>query len=168
VFNILGPLANPAGAPHQVLGVFDETLMESMAEVLLRLGAERALLVHGRDGLDEVSLCAPTRILVVADRAIQEEIFDPRSLGFSFCAPERLAGGDALENAGILRAILEGEQGPRRDVVVLNAAAALRAAGRVEDFAAGVDLARRSLDEGRAREVLRRYVDFTHRAGEAT
>ncbi len=122
IFNILGPLANPAGANMQLLGVYDENLVEPLAKVLYNLGVKRAMVVHGHDGLDEVSLTASTTVCEVSGGSLNSFFLDPRQFGFSLCRPEDLRGGDAEENAAIARAVLTGQPGPRRDIVLLNAA----------------------------------------------
>jgi anthranilate phosphoribosyltransferase len=157
VFNILGPLTNPAGARRQLLGVYDPRLAPVIAEVAGRLGAERALVVHGHPGMDEVSASGPTTVAeydAASGETVRVTEFTPESVGIVRGSLSDLAGGDAAENAAILRSLLEGEHGPRRDVVLLNAAAALLAAGKAEDLAHGVTLARVSIDEGRALTAL--------------
>lgn len=132
-FNLLGPLANPAGAPYQVMGIYDGSLVETVARALAALGTKGALVVHGSDGLDEVTLTGTTSIARVrADGRVESETLDPRDLGLRFCALEDLRGGEPAENARITRAILDGERSARRDAVALNAAAALVAAGKGE------------------------------------
>ena len=140
VFNILGPMTNPAGARRQLIGVFDGAWTERIASALGRLGSERALVVHGSDGLDEITITGPTRVSEL----------DPRDLGFSYASADTLAGGDAAANAATLRSVLGGADGPRRDIVVINAAAALVASGSAPDMPPGVDLARESIDSGEA------------------
>ncbi len=125
IFNILGPLANPAGANLQLLGVYDETLVEPLAQVLANLGVKRAMVVHGHDGLDEVSLCGSSTICEVNEGKLNSFFLDPRQFGFEICRPKDLVGGDPKENAEIARKILEGEKGPKRDIVLLNAAVCL-------------------------------------------
>jgi anthranilate phosphoribosyltransferase len=167
VFNILGPLTNPAGAKRQLLGVYDPALAPVMAEVAGRLGAERVLVVHGHPGMDEVSASGPTTVAEFdADRGdvVVSEI-DPEQMGIAKSTIEEIAGGDAAENAAITRAVLEGEHGPRRDVVLMNAAAALLAAGEVEDFAEGVVAARGSIDGGKALAVLESLISTSRRLG---
>jgi anthranilate phosphoribosyltransferase len=160
VFNLLGPLANPAGARRQLLGVADGALVRRLAEVLLRLGAERALVVHGEDGLDELTVTGPSRVCELRGGALLEYSVTPESLGLKRADPASLAGGDAAANAQILKRVLGGEPGPRREVVVLNAAAALVAAGRTDGLASGLELARESLDSGRAAGALEKLVRF--------
>jgi anthranilate phosphoribosyltransferase len=156
VFNILGPLTNPAGAKRQLLGVYDARLAPIMAEVAGRLGAERVLVVNGHPGMDEVSGSGPTTVseFDAETGAVRTYEITPESVGIARGTLADIAGGDAAENAAIVRTVLGGEVGPRRDVVVLNAAAALLAAGKATDLAEGVALARASIDSGRARAAL--------------
>ncbi len=163
VFNLLGPLTNPAGASAQVVGVYSDALVEKLAEVLSCLGVRRALVVHGSDGLDEITLSGPTRIAEVRDSKIRTYEVTPEQFGIQRATLADLAGGDAAENANIIRSVLAGERSPRRDVVVLNAAAALVAAGRVDHLSDGVPLAAAAIDSGRARERLEQLVAFTQR-----
>jgi anthranilate phosphoribosyltransferase len=166
-FNLLGPLVNPAAAPHQVIGVYDGRLLPKLGEVLQELGTRRALLVHGDDGLDELSVCAPSHTLLV-EKGRREGRVDPAELGLGPHPPRALKGGDARENAAILREVLEGKKGARRDAIVLNAAAALQVAGLVEDLQEGVTRAAESIDRGDADAVLSAYSDFTHEYGTRT
>ncbi|MEJ5364632.1 MAG: anthranilate phosphoribosyltransferase [Desulfosoma sp.] len=161
IFNMLGPLTNPAGANCQVLGVYAPELTEMFAKALQRLGARRAFVVHGHDGLDEITVCAPTRVTELQDGLLRTYDLDPERILGRTADPEALRGGSPQENAKILRSILEGAAGPRRDVVVLNAAAALVAAGSAEDLKEGVRLAEQSLDSGAARAKLDALVRFT-------
>ena len=156
VFNILGPLTNPAGAKRQLLGVYDAALAPIMAEVAGRLGAERVLVVNGHPGMDEVSASGATTVAEydAAVGAVRTYEVTPESVGISRGTLADLAGGDAAENAAIVRSILSGQAGPRRDVVLMNAAAALLAAGKAADLAEGVALARHSIDSGRAMAAL--------------
>ncbi len=150
VFNLLGPLANPAGVRRQVVGVYSRAVMELVAGALAELGAERAWVVHGSDGLDELSVCAPTLVIEVRDgRTMGETVVDPEALGIRRASHAELAGGDAQENAARLRAILAGEErSAAADAVALNAAAALVVAGAAPDLAAGLERSRSSLAEG--------------------
>ena len=154
VFNILGPLTNPAGATRQVIGVYAPELTESLCQVLQTLGSTRAYVVHGEDGLDEITLTGKTRISELYRGRVQTFDFDPRDLGFSLCDGADLKGGDVETNGKITMAILGGEKGPRRDIVLLNAAAALVVAGRTDSPEEGAELARQSIDSGRAMEKL--------------
>ncbi len=159
LFNRLGPLTNPMRPRRQLLGVGQPDALSSLARALLALGVERAWVVHGEDGLDEVSSCADTRVLAIEEGAILERVLRAGEL-VPRARPEDLAGGDAAENAAITRAVLAGEAGPRRDVVLLNAGAALLVAGLAADPAEGVRLAAKSLDSGAARDLLARWVAF--------
>ena len=162
VFNVLGPLTNPAGAKRQLIGVFAADLTETMAGVLQTLGSERAFVVHGHDGLDEITLTGPSRVTQLLDGAITTYEVSPQDFGMDCVDAQTLAGGDAAENASILTAVLEGEVGPRADVVALNAAAAIVAGGMAEDLAAGVEAARVSISSGQARESLTRLCSVSH------
>lgn len=162
IFNLLGPLTNPAGAGSQVVGVFGAELVRPVAEALSRLGVKRAFVVHGEDGLDEISTTAPTKIAEVRDGAITERIVTASDdFGLPQADASELAGGERDECALILQRILEGQHGARRDIVLANAAAALVAAGHAEDFQAGVAAAAESIDSGAARDRLKQFVDFT-------
>jgi len=165
VFNILGPLTNPAGAKRQLLGVYDARLAPIMAEVAGRLGAERVLVVNGHPGMDEVSASGPTFVAEFDADAGDVRTYEivPESVGVARSTLIDIAGGDASANAAMVRAVLEGEHGPRRDVVLLNAAAALLAAGDAADLAEGVVKARQSIDSGRALESLDRLVAASRR-----
>jgi anthranilate phosphoribosyltransferase len=162
IFNVLGPLTNPVGARRQLVGVFDEELVLPIAETLRALGSERALVVHGSDGLDELSPCNPSTCADVTPAGVTVSTIEPSALGFAPSRIEDLAGGDGAANAELLRALLAGELGPRRDAVTLNAGAALVAAGRAADLAAGIALAVSAIDDGRARLTLERLVEFTN------
>jgi anthranilate phosphoribosyltransferase len=161
IFNVLGPLTNPAFARRQVLGVYADHLVEVVARVLLALGAEHAIVVHSRDGLDEISVSAPTRVCEVRDGSIHDYEIAPSDLGIDVHAIEELAGGDASENARIARAILDGEEGARRDVVVANAGAALYVSGAAATLREGVKLARAALANGAARAKLEELIAAT-------
>jgi anthranilate phosphoribosyltransferase len=165
VFNILGPLTNPLAPAVQVLGVFDPAVAELVAGALAELGVERAFVVHGAGGLDEVSLCGPSLVWEVRAGAIRPRTLDPAELGFARAGVEALAGGAPPENASLVRAVLQGAQGPRRDAVILNAALALLAAGRAESLAEAVRLATQTLDSGAALDRLEALVSFTRRFG---
>jgi anthranilate phosphoribosyltransferase len=162
IFNVLGPLTNPVGARRQLVGVFDEALVLPIAETLRALGSERALVVHGSDGLDELSPSNPSTCADVTPEGVTVGTVDPRALGLEPSRTEELAGGDAPHNARLLVALLDGERGPRRDAVVLNAGAALVAAGRADTLADGLALAAAAIDDGRARLTLDRLVEFTN------
>lgn len=162
VFNILGPLTNPAGAQVQVLGVYDEALTDMMARVLGSLGCQAAFVVHGADGLDELSTTGPNRVARLQDGQVRTFTLDPLELGLPRATSADLEGGDAQENAAIFRAVLAGEPGPRRDVVLLNAAAALVAGGLADDLSGGLCLAALSIDSGAAQDKLDALVAFTN------
>ena len=156
IFNLVGPLANPACVRHQLLGVFAADRTATLARVLARLGSESVWVVHGADGMDELSTTGPNRIAMLSRGEIREERLDPRDVGLPRARLEDLAGGSAGENAARIRAVLAGEKGPARDVVVLNAAAALVVGGAVPDLEAGLEAAAESIDSDRARRVLER------------
>jgi anthranilate phosphoribosyltransferase len=159
VMNCLGPLLNPAGARRQLVGVYARALVEPIAAVLGALGSERALVVHGSDGLDEITTTGPSFAALLERGAVHAFAIEPEALGVARARPEDLRGGDAAENARIARAVLEGETGPRQDVVALNAGAALWVAGEASDLAAGLALARRSLASGAAKAKLAALVE---------
>jgi anthranilate phosphoribosyltransferase len=157
VFNILGPLCNPAGARYQALGVADGGLATKMADVLQRLGVERAIVFHAADGMDELSVASPSFVIEInGDR--KEYELDPADLGLGRAPVQSMRGGGPEENARLAREVLGGAKGPRRDVVLLNAAAALRAAGLANDWKDGIGLAAEAIDSGRVVEVLERWV----------
>lgn len=162
IFNILGPLTNPAGADRQVLGVYREELVETLASVLVRLGCKRGFVVHGRDGMDEVTLSAPTRVGEIRDGGVSLYTVEPEDFGLTRCELADLQGGDAGENAVIVRDVLAGKKGPKRDVVLLNAAFALVAAGVAADVPEGLDAAAEAIDSGRAQEKLEGLVRLTN------
>jgi anthranilate phosphoribosyltransferase len=161
VFNVLGPLANPAGARDGVFGVYSAELARTYAEALAGLGARRALVVHGSGAIDELSPAGPNLVVEVVDGDIRESQLDPRHLGMAPADPGELRGGTPPENAAAIRRVLEGEPGPRRDAVVLNAAGALVAAGVADALADGVVLAARALDTGEAGATLEQLVGFS-------
>ncbi len=165
VFNLLGPLTNPAGAPRQLIGVFDGDYIERVGGALAELGCERAMVVSGRDGMDEISTMAPTDVAEVRDGALTRYTIDPGELGFSPPAPDNLAGGEPADNAATIRSILAGEDGPRRDLVVLNAAAVITVAGEADDLREGIARAAQSIDSGSAAERLEAFVAGTRRLG---
>jgi len=157
VFNVLGPLCNPAGAKYQALGVADAKLAGKMADVLSRLGVERAIVFHAADGMDELSISSPSSVIEI-DGQRKEFQLDPTELGLSKAPVESMRGGGPEENARLAREVLDGAKGPRRDVVLLNASAALRAAGLARDWKEGIGLAAEAIDSGRAGEVLQRWA----------
>jgi anthranilate phosphoribosyltransferase len=160
VFNVLGPLCNPAGAKYQALGVADGAMATKMAEVLLRLGVERAIVFHAADGMDELSVASPSFVIEL-DGSRKEYELDPAELGLAKAPIDSLRGGGPEENAALARQVLDGATGPRRDVVLLNASAALRAAGLAKDWKEGIGLAADAIDTGRAGEVLRRWITIS-------
>jgi anthranilate phosphoribosyltransferase len=161
VFNVLGPLANPAGARNGVFGVYSTGLARTYAETLAELGARRAFVVHGDGGLDELSPSGPNLVVEVADGVIDEWELDPRSIGIYPSAPEELRGGTAEDNARAVRGVLAGEPGGKRDAVLLNAGAALVAAGLAADIGEGVEVAAAAIDSGAAQATLERLVEFS-------
>jgi anthranilate synthase/phosphoribosyltransferase len=158
IFNILGPLSNPAGANRQVVGVYSEDLGEPYARVLLELGQRRSFVVHGTDGMDEVTLSAPTIVWEVREGRVRRYLFDPRSVGFECASSQGIKGGDAATNARILREVLSGKPGGPRDAVLVNAGFAIVAGGKAEDVREGIALAIRSIDSGAAMDRLRKFM----------
>lgn len=161
VFNLLGPLTNPARATCQVVGVYSSDLVEKLAEALSMLGLRRALVVHGSDGLDEITITGPTRIGEVRDGQVRSYEVGPEDCGLNRASLEDIAGGDAAQNAAVIREVLAGKKSPRRDVVLLNAAAALVAAGRADHLRDGVTIAEKAIDSGAAAEKLQALVAFS-------
>ena len=161
IFNLLGPLTNPAGATAQVLGVYDARLMGKMAEVLQRLGARQAFVVCGEETFDEISVCGATQVAELKNGKINTFEITPEDFGLKRVASEAIKGGNAQANAEIIRKILDGEKGPQRDVVLVNAAAAFVSAGLDDSFKAGIDRARAAIDSGAARGKLVALIDFT-------
>lgn len=160
VFNVLGPLTNPAGAKRQLLGVYADSLVRPVAEVLAQLGSERAWVVHGKDGLDELTVFDVTHVAEVNGGVIREFQVDPGALGLAATDRDSIGGGDAATNARIIRHVLAGEPGPARGVVLLNTAAALVVAGAAADLPEGVALATRAIDSGQARSKLEELAAF--------
>ncbi len=163
LMNCLGPLLNPVGVRHQLVGVYAAELVEPLARALGELGAHRALVVHGEDGLDEITTTAATRAALWADGRMEARSLEPEQAGLARARAEDLRGGDVEENVGIVRAILAGEPGPKRDIVLANAGAALWVAGAAEDWAAGVARAAESIDGGAARARLDALVEASAR-----
>ena len=161
IFNFLGPLTNPAGARRQLLGVSDRLYQETIAEALLGLGCERALVVCADDGVDEITVSDRTRVVEVADGGTEEWFITPEDLGLPRTGLAAIAGGDPQENAVTVRSVLAGEPGAARDVVCINAGAAILAAGGAHDLAAGAERAREVIDSGAAEGVLERLVRRT-------
>jgi anthranilate phosphoribosyltransferase len=165
VFNVLGPLTNPAGARAQVIGVYSPSLVRPIAEVLARLGARRAFVVHGADGIDELSPAGPNLVCEVADGELAERTLDPLDLGVPRCRPDELAGGSPDENARAIREVFAGATGGRRDAILLNAACAIAAGGQVDGLQEGLEAARRAVDSGAARARLDELVAFSREVG---
>ena len=165
IFNMLGPLTNPAGANCQLLGVYAPELTEMFADALKLLGSKRAIIVHGHDGLDEISVCAPTRVSELKDGRIGTFDLRPERFFGEVADPATMQGGDPMENADITRRILSGEKGPRRNVVVLNAAAALVAADKASDIQAGIKQAEAAIDAGAATGKLEQLIEYTRKNG---
>jgi anthranilate phosphoribosyltransferase len=161
IFNILGPMSNPAGVSRQFTGVFDRRWIEPMAEVLGALGSKRAWVVHGSDGLDELTTTGPSFVAELKDGAVSTFEVSPAEAGLPSARPEDLKGGDAETNAAAMRAMVGGERGPFRDAVIFNAAAALVVADKARSLAEGAELAARSIDGGGARAALARLVAIT-------
>jgi anthranilate phosphoribosyltransferase len=162
IFNILGPLSNPANANHQLLGVYDENLVEPLASVLSKLGLKKAMVVHGLDGLDEISLTTSSVVCEVNEGKLNSFFFDPRQFGFEYCKPEDLTGGGPEENADIARRILSGEKGPRRDTVLLNSAVCLYMFFNDVTLRECVRIAAEVIDSGRAMEQLSRFIELSN------
>ena len=160
MFNLLGPLTNPARASGQVVGVYSLELVEKLAEALSMLGLRRAVVVHGLDGLDEITITGPTRIAEAREGVVRSYEVEPEEFDMPRARLEEIAGGDAQENAAIIRGILDGEKSPRRDVVILNAAAALVAAHRADHLAEAIPQAQKSIDSGAARAKLNSLIGF--------
>jgi len=162
VFNLIGPLTNPAGASAQVVGVYSVELVDKLAEALSMLGLHRALVVHGLDGLDEITITGLTRVAEVREGKVRTYEVTPEEFGLDRAPIERISGGDAVANAAIIREILAGKKSPRRDVVLLNASAALVAAGKTDRLADAMPLAVASIDSGAAAKKLQALVEFTN------
>lgn len=162
IFNILGPLTNPAAADCQVMGVYREDMVLKLAEVLHKLGCRKGFVVHGLDGMDEVTLTAATSVATVTTEGVKLSLFSPEEVGFPFCSMDDLRGGDAAANAIIVKEVLSGKPGARRDIVLLNAAFGLVAAGKAADLDAGIIMAKEAIDSGRAMQQLERLVRLTN------
>ncbi len=161
VFNLLGPLANPAGAEVQIVGVFERRLVVLLAKALAQMGLRRGLVVHGSDGLDEITITGATEAAEIVEGRVMERTLLPEEFGVQRRPAHPIAGGDRQRNAAIIRAVLDGEKGPHRDIVVANAAAALVMSGIAPDFSAGAAAARDSIDSGKAADTLDRFIRFT-------
>ncbi|HVD12114.1 MAG TPA: anthranilate phosphoribosyltransferase [Gaiellaceae bacterium] len=164
VFNVLGPLTNPAGARAQVVGVYAPSLVHTIAEVLAQLGARRAFVVHGAGGIDELSPAGPNLVCEVVDGDVREREIDGLELGLARCDPDELRGGSPAENAAAIRSVFEGEAGGRRSAILLNAAGAIAAAGQAADLREGLELAREAVDSGAAAVRLDALVEFSQAA----
>ncbi|MDP7238291.1 MAG: anthranilate phosphoribosyltransferase [Candidatus Latescibacteria bacterium] len=161
IFNLLGPVTNPAGASVQVLGVYEPSLTDKMAHVLKRLGTKEAFVVCGEGTFDEISICGPTRVSHLKDDSIHTFQMTPEVYGFKRAALEEIVGGDAKENARIIRNILDGEKGPKREMVLLNASAAFMTTGLCDNFRDGIEIAMDSIDSGKACKKLDKMIEFT-------
>lgn len=163
IFNILGPLANPAGANMEVMGVYEEALVEPLARVLEKLGVKNAMVVYGQDKLDEISMSAPTTVCEIKNGAFHSYTIMPEQFGFTLCKKSELAGGTPQENAEITRAILKGQEtGPKRNAVLLNTGAALYVAGKAKTLEEGVSLAEETIDSGKANEKLEQFIRYSN------
>jgi len=163
IFNLLGPLTNPAGASIQIVGVYSEALTDLIANVLMRLGGRHCFVVHGMDGLDEITLTDRTRVCEGKAGRLTSYVVEPRDFGFQRARPKDLAGGDAEENARIIRDILSGREGPRQQLVLINAAPALVACGKAATLQEGVALAHQVIRSGAAMDKLERLIKWTTR-----
>jgi anthranilate phosphoribosyltransferase len=164
IFNILGPLTNPAMATHQLIGIYSGELVAVIAHVLKNLGSVRAMIVHGLEGLDEISLCGPTKVAELRDGQVKEYTIEPEQFGFKRCRLEELHGGNAAQSAIIVRGVLDGKKGPARDVVLLNSGAALYVSGSAATIDDGIRLAAESIDSTKARQKLEQLVAMTNAA----
>ena len=164
VFNLLGPLTNPAMATHQLIGLYCGDLVGMIAHVLKNLGSVCAMVVHGMEGLDEISLCGPTKVAELRSGQVKEYIVEPEQFGLKRCRMEELHGGNAEQSAAIVRGVLQGDKGPARDVVLLNGGAALYVGGSAATIQDGMRLAAESIDSGKASEKLARLVEMTNAA----
>ena len=162
VFNILGPLTNPGKPTMQLLGVYDEYLVEPLARVLVSLGVKRGMVVFGKDKLDEISLSSPTTVCEIKDGWYRSNVIRPEDFGFKSCSKDELVGGTPEENAAITRAILMGERGPKRDAVLMNAGAALYIGGKASDMASGIRLAAEIIDSGKAMKTLEEFIKVSN------
>jgi len=162
IFNLLGPLTNPALASYQLIGIYSGELVAVIAHVLKNLGSARAMVVHGLEGLDEISLCGPTKVAELRDGKVTEYILEPEQMGFARCRLEELHGGNAEESAVIVKSVLQGDQGSPRNVVLLNSGAALYVSGSAATLQDGIRLGAESIDSGRARQKLDQLVEMTN------
>ena len=164
IFNILGPLTNPAMATHQLIGIYSGELVSMIAHVLKNLGSARAMVVHGLEGLDEISLCGPTKVAELRDGEVKEYVIEPEQFGLMRCRLEELHGGSPNQSAVIVRGVLDGKTGPARDVILLNSGAALCVGASAATIQDGIRLASESIDSGRARRKLEQLVEMTNAA----
>jgi anthranilate phosphoribosyltransferase len=164
IFNLLGPLTNPAMATHQLIGIYNGDLVGMVANVLKNLGSTRAMVVHGLEGLDEISLCGPTKVAELRDGAVKEFQIEPEQFGLKRCLLADLHGGSAEESAVSVRAVLDGKPGAPRDVVLLNSGAALYVSGSAANVVDGIKLAAASIDSGKARQKLSQLAELTNAA----
>ncbi|MBP3459085.1 MAG: anthranilate phosphoribosyltransferase [Lachnospiraceae bacterium] len=162
IFNILGPLSNPAFANMQLMGVYEEGLVKPMAEILMKLGVKRGMVVYGTDRLDEISISAPTIVCEIKDGTLTDYEITPEQFGLKTAGKSDMEGGDPAENAAITRAIFAGEKGPKRDAVVLNAGACIYIAGKAESLADGIKKAQEVIDSGKAMEKLEAFIKATN------
>ena len=163
VFNILGPLTNPGTPTMQLLGVYDEYLVAPLAQVLISLGVRRGMVVYGQDKLDEISLSSPTTVCEISDGWFKSYVIKPEDFGFERCTKEELKGGSPVENAQITLAILNGEKGPKRNAVLMNAGASLYIGGKAGSMKEGIALAAEILDSGKAKETLEKLIEVSNR-----
>ncbi len=162
IFNLLGPLTNPAGADRQVLGVYRRELVEPLAQVLQQLGCRRGFVVHGEDGMDEITLTGTTLVAAIQGNSVELHTVTPEAFGFERCQLDDLQGGDARQNATIVNAVLAGEPGPKLDIVLLNSSYALVAAGLADGIDAGIEQAREAITSGRAKATLETLIAMTN------
>lgn len=163
VFNILGPLTNPGSPTLQLLGVYDEYLVEPLAQVLVSLGVKRGMVVYGTDKLDEISLSSPTKMCEIKDGWYKSYTIEPEDFGFKKCNKDDLKGGDPQENAEIVKKILSGEKGPKRDATLLNAGAALYIGAKVNNLKEGITLAAETIDNGKALATLNKFIELSNK-----
>ena len=166
VFNILGPLTNPGSPSMQLLGVYDEYLVEPLAQVLISLGIKRGMVVYGQDKLDEISMSAPTTVCEIRDGWFRTSVITPEEFGFERCKKEDLEGGTPEENAKITRSILKGEKGHKRNAILMNAGAALYIGGKADSIREGITLAEQLIDSGKAFETLQKLIEVSNRLEE--
>lgn len=164
IFNVLGPLTNPAMATHQLIGIYSGDMVAMIARVLKNLGSVRAMVVHGLEGMDEISLCGPTQMAELQDGGVKEFVIEPEQFGFSRCQLADIHGGNPAQSAEVVRGVLDGKKGPPRDIVLLNSGAALYVSGRAATIQEGIEFAGQSIDSGNARQKLLQLVEMTNAA----